>query len=210
MRRRAAQPADRAVVAARLAAALATLACALPVAFGFAAPAAYLACKAWQRYVFAGLSPQIVDEAANTALFAAVATVIAVGLGLVVTGAVAAAAGASDAGDGAGFDAGYAVPGTILAIGLLPVVTLADRQIDAVAWRSGATGRGFCCWARGGADPCLYGAVSGHRHRRHRDRLSRRPPSLDHVARTLGRTPPASSARCTCPIARPALAAAGC
>ena len=191
-------------------AALATLACALPVAFGFAAPAAYLACKAWQRYVFAGLSPQIVDEAANTALFAAVATVIAVTLGLVVTGAARLRPGRLTQVTAQLSTLGYAVPGTILAIGLLPVVTLADRQIDALARAIWGHGPGLLLLGSGAALIYAYtarflaiatgGIESG---------LSRVPPSLDHVARTLGRTPAGVFREVHMPIARPALAAAG-
>ena len=191
-------------------AALAMLACALPVAFGFAAPAAYLAIEAWERYVFAGLSPRIVAEAGNTAMFAAMATVIAVGLGLVVTGAARLRPGRFTQTLARVSTLGYAVPGTILAIGLLPVITLADRQIDAVARAIWGSGPGLLLLGSGAALIYAYtarflaiatgGIESG---------LSRVPPSLDHVARTLGRTPAAVFREVHVPISRPALAAAG-
>ena len=191
-------------------AALATLACALPVAFGFAAPAAYLAIEAWERYVFAGLSPRIMTEAGNTAMFAAIATGIAVGLGLVVTGAARLRPGRFTQALARVSTLGYAVPGTILAIGLLPVITLADRQIDAVAQAIWGSGPGLLLLGSGAALIYAYtarflaiatgGIESG---------LSRVPPSLDHVARTLGRTPAAVFREVHVPISRPALAAAG-
>ena len=140
----------------------------------------------------------------------AVATVIAVTLGLVVTGAARLRPGRLTQVTAQLSTLGYAVPGTILAIGLLPVVTLADRQIDALARAIWGHGPGLLLLGSGAALIYAYtarflaiatgGIESG---------LSRVPPSLDHVARTLGRTPAGVFREVHMPIARPALAAAG-
>lgn len=191
-------------------AALAMLACALPVLLGFAAPAGYLLVEAWKRYLYAGLSPRILTEAGNTAMLAAMATLVALILGLIVTGAARLRPGHLTRGAARLSTLGYAVPGTILAIGLLPVVTMADRRIDALAQALGGASPGLLLLGSGAALIYAYvtrflaiatgGIESG---------LARVPPSLDHVARTLGRTPAGVFRDVHMPISRPALAASG-
>ncbi len=188
----------------------ATLVCALPVALGFAAPAWYLVGAAWARYRFAGLSPRIIEEAGNTALFAALATMVALVLGLVVTGAARMRPGRLTRSMARLSTLGYAVPGTILAIGLLPVIALADRQIAAVSQALLGAGPGLLLLGSGAALVYAYvarflaiatgGIEAG---------LSRVPASLDHAARTLGRSPGQVFRQVHVPISRPALAASG-
>ncbi|QLH13300.1 iron ABC transporter permease [Paracoccus pantotrophus] len=188
----------------------AMLVCALPVALGFAAPAWYLASAAWARYRFAGLSPRIIEEAGNTALFAAAATLVALLLGLVVTGAARMRPGRLTRSMARLSTLGYAVPGTILAIGLLPVIALADRQIAAVSQALLGAGPGLLLLGSGAALVYAYvarflaiatgGIEAG---------LSRVPASLDHAARTLGRSPGQVFRQVHVPISRPALAASG-
>ncbi|WP_449045799.1 ABC transporter permease [Paracoccus versutus] len=188
----------------------ATLVCALPVALGFAAPAWYLVGAAWARYRFAGLSPRIIEEAGNTALFAALATLVALVLGLVVTGAARMRPGRLTRSMARLSTLGYAVPGTILAIGLLPVIALADRQIAAVSQALLGAGPGLLLLGSGAALVYAYvarflaiatgGIEAG---------LSRVPASLDHAARTLGRSPGQVFRQVHVPISRPALAASG-
>ncbi|MBT0781956.1 iron ABC transporter permease [Paracoccus sp. pheM1] len=188
----------------------ATLVCALPVALGFAAPAWYLVGAAWARYRFAGLSPRIIEEAGNTARFAALATLVALVLGLVVTGAARMRPGRLTRSMARLSTLGYAVPGTILAIGLLPVIALADRQIAAVSQALLGAGPGLLLLGSGAALVYAYvarflaiatgGIEAG---------LSRVPASLDHAARTLGRSPGQVFRQVHVPISRPALAASG-
>ena len=187
----------------------ATAFCALPVGLGFAAPAAYLVTEAWARYRFAGISSRILNEAANTALFSAIATGVTLALALVVTGAARMRPGRVTQAMARISTLGYAVPGTILAIGLLPVITLLDRQIAGVsrlfldeAPRMLLLGSGaaliyayaarFLAIATGGIE-------SG---------LSRVHRSLDHAARLLGQGPAGAFRKIHVPISRPALTAA--
>ena len=101
---------------------LATLACSLPVLIGFAAPAAYLAWESGKRLVQgSGVSEGLVSSLLNTLGLALGVTVIAVAAGLVVawatrTGISTRAPSRWPAQLAA---LGYAVPGTVLAIGLL-------------------------------------------------------------------------------------------
>lgn len=188
----------------------ATLFCAVPVALGFAAPAAYLVTEAWARYRFAGLSPRILAEAGNTALFASIATLCVLALALIVTGAARLRPGRLTQALTRISTLGYAVPGTILAIGLLPVIALIDRQISAVGHALWGTAPQLFLLGSGAALIYAYcarflaigsgGIEAG---------LSRVPRSLDHAARSLGRTPGQVFRQVHMPISRPALAAAG-
>lgn len=188
----------------------AMLVCALPIMLGFVAPACYLVAAAWSRYRFAGLSPRILAEAANTAFFAVVATLVALLLGLVVTGAARLRPGLLTQSMARLSTLGYAVPGTILAIGLLPVIALVDRQISAVSQTLFGAAPGLLLLGSGAALIYAYAArflaiATGGIEAG----LSRVPRSLDHVARTLGRNPVQVFRQVHVPISRPALAASG-
>ncbi|UXU76628.1 MULTISPECIES: ABC transporter permease [unclassified Paracoccus (in: a-proteobacteria)] len=188
----------------------ATAVCALPVLLGFVAPASYLIYHAGQRLHYAGLSPRILAEAANTALLAALATLVTLALGLVVTGAARLRPGRMTQAAARVSTLGYAMPGTILAIGLLPVVTLIDRRI--AAWVQDLTGLSPGLLLLGSGAALIYAyaarflaiATSGIEAG-----LSRVPRSLDHAARTLGRSPGQVFRQVHVPISAPALAAAG-
>jgi iron(III) transport system permease protein len=192
-----------------LAAAGAFLACAVPVALGFLAPAASLAFEAAKRVRFAGVSPRLLAEAANTAAFAAAATVVVVALGIAVTGAARLGPSRLTAAAARASSLGYAIPGTVLAIGLLPVVTLVDRQVAALG--EGLFGHAVGLLLLGSGAALIYaytvrflaistgGIEAG---------LAQVSPSLDHAARTLGRTGAGTLRDVHLPIARPAVAAA--
>lgn len=104
---------------------------------------------------------------------------------------------------------GYAIPGTVLAIGVLYPVTLADRWIYGL-WRGYfGTGLGLVLLGSGSALVLAYtlrflaistgGIEAG---------LSRIPPSLDGAARTLGASPLRLLATIHIPLSRAAIAAA--
>ncbi|MFV0409824.1 MAG: ABC transporter permease [Paracoccus sp. (in: a-proteobacteria)] len=188
----------------------ATAFCALPVLIGFAIPASYLIQQAWRRIALAGIPAKIWTEAAQTAAIALTATLIALGLGLLVSAAPRLRPNGVTRGAARLATLGYAVPGTILAIGILPVTTFADRQIGAVlGWfmtdppRLLLLGSGaaliyayvtrFLAIASGGVEAGL----------------TRIPVSLDHAARSLGRTPSGVFRQIHLPLSRASLAAAG-
>lgn len=174
-------------------------ACLLPVALGFLAPAGHLAALAHARLAQHGLPTGLPAEIAATLLYAGLATVFCAGIGLLV------AASPEVLGRRLGAllvrlaGLGYALPGVILAIGLL-------------AWLGGlgaASGLPLAALAlgSGGALVAAYllrflaiGAGAAETG------LARVPPSLSDAARLLGHPPLAALRRIQIPLALPALA----
>jgi iron(III) transport system permease protein len=181
----------------------------LPVLLGFALPTAYLVDQSIERIRFAGLPSALLDATLNTVTMAAVATAVILVLGLVVAYTVRVAPGVLSRGLERAASLGYAIPGTVLAIGLLAPLGafdgwLADRLEDAFGISTGllllgsgaalvyAYSTRFLAVSTGGIE-------SG---------LVRIAPSLDHAARTLGQTRSGVLRRVHLPMIRPALAAA--
>ena len=181
----------------------------LPIVVGFVGPATYLISAAVRRLEFAGLSLPLLQATANTVSVSAIATLSVLLCGFVVayaprlrTGTLAAAAARIAT-------LGYAVPGTVLAIGILVPVAALDRTLD--AWWRGWTGLPMGLLLLGSGAALIYaytarflaisagGIESG---------LSRIPPSFDHAARTLGQTATGTLLRVHLPLSRPALIAA--
>lgn len=181
----------------------------LPMLIGFAVPAAYLAVQAFKRVQFAGMSRFLVAETINTVTMAAIATAATIGLALCVvyttrlTRAPAAAAAARVA------SLGYAVPGTVLAIGLMMPLASIDNGIDEMTQRFLGVSTGLLLSGSGLALIYAYvvrflaiatgGIESG---------LARVPHSLDYAARTLGETAGGTVRHIHIPLIRPALLAA--
>ena len=193
----------------RAAGLLALLATLVPVCFGFLFPASYLADAAGKRIAFSGVSPAILNEVVNTVSIATAGTLAALAFGLVIAFAARLAPGGVSRLFTRAALVGYAIPGTVLAIGVLYPVTLADRWMDGL-WRSYfGTGLGLLLLGSGSALVLAYtlrflaistgGIEAG---------LSRIPPSLDGAARTLGATPLRLLATIHIPLSRAAIAAA--
>ncbi|MBK3425860.1 ABC transporter permease, partial [Methylobacterium ajmalii] len=188
-------------------AALAALALGLvPVALGFLAPASYLAAEASRRLHRAGLSGAILSESLNTLVYAALATVVATILGLVV------AAGPRLLG-GRWHEAllrcatfGYAIPGAILAIGLLPPLAALDGLLDGAS--RALTGAPLAAMGLGTGAALVYAyavrflAVTAGSSEAG---LARVPRSLGDAARILGRGPVGALAKVHLPLTWPAL-----
>src|SRR5690606_16941508 len=115
----------------------------LPVLVGFVAPTAYLVAETWQRLgQEAGVSPMLWTSAWNTLRVATLATIGTVAAGLVLAWALRLAqarratqlaATARRLGS-----LGYAVPGTVLAIGLLvPLAWFDDGANGVLQWFGG-------------------------------------------------------------------------
>ena len=104
---------------------------------------------------------------------------------------------------------GYAVPGTVLAIGLLPIVTGIEAGIDTTTRRLFGFSTGLLLIGTGAAIVYAYvarflavaagGIEAG---------FSRISPSLDDAARTLGQTAGGRLWRIHLPMSRPAIATA--
>ncbi|WP_296246327.1 iron ABC transporter permease [uncultured Stenotrophomonas sp.] len=184
----------------------------LPVLLGFVVPAAYLLWEAVERLQVAGFSPQLLVALWNTLRIALLATVVAMALGLLVAWALRLAQArrrnALAMASSRTATLGYAIPGTVLAIGLL----LPLGGLDAVASR-------LLVLLGGQPQMLLMGSVTvlvlaytlrflavsvggieaG---------LARIPLSLDQAAASLGEGAAGMLRRVHLPLLRPALAAA--
>lgn len=178
----------------------------MPVAIGFLIPAAYLAEGAVTRIVRAGLPPTLSDEIANTILYAAAATLIATVIGFLVAAAPRLASPRIGAVLIRIASLGYALPGTILAVGLLAPLALVDSALSRV------TDVLF------GATPALIGLGTGSALVTAylvrflavgigtcEAGLARVPESMPDAARMLGRGPTAAVRQIQLPLAWPAL-----
>lgn len=187
----------------------ATLAATLPVVLGFVLPAGHLAIEAAARLLRTDASAHLVRAGFATLAVATLVTALCVAAGLVV----AWAARASREAGGARLVArrallrvasvGYAVPGTVLAIGLLTPALALDHALGDLLDRRGLllTGSGVlllvACTIRFLAIPA-GAAESG---------LARLSPSLEQASRLLGESANRTLARVHLPLLRPALAA---
>ncbi|KGD13862.1 ABC transporter permease [Burkholderia pseudomallei] len=180
----------------------------LPVAVGFGAPAAYLVHETAQRvHLVGGVSAQLLASLGNTLAVALTATVVTLGGGIVVAWATRRTR------DSARFQpgrvcarlasVGYAVPGTVLAIGLLAPLALADRAIAAVLGRDalvlmGSAAALVIAYAIRFLAIPAGGIEAG---------LARIPASLEQASRTLGESAGMTLRRVHLPLLRPALGA---
>lgn len=185
---------------------LATAAAALPVLIGFVLPAGHLAVLAWKRAVEGhGLSPEVLSGAMHSAGLALSVTVIAVAAGLIVAWASRSTGGAGRPrawwlGSAA---LGYAVPGTVLAIGLLPPALAVDGWIADLLGLPGLPLMSVgAVLVVAGAIRFLALPIGGVEAG-----LARLPAPLEQAARSLGETPLGTLRRVHLPLLRPALMA---
>jgi len=187
----------------------ATAICALPVLVGFALPFVHLLVAAADRVGFAGIPAEIVGETANTVALSGAGTALALAAGLVV-----AAASRFDGGRLAAFFAraagiGYALPGTVLALGVLIPAAALDNALDHAARAVSGASAGLLLIGSGAALVYAYavrfltisagGIEAGY---------ARLPRALDQSARTLGHGPASILRRIHWPLLRPAIGAA--
>ncbi len=188
---------------------LVALAC-LPVLLGFVAPAFHLGLEAVRRLAFAGIEAHILQQAVNTVMISAIATAVTVGLAFVLVYTLRQARSAT------GVRAlvriaslGYAIPGTVLAIGLLGPLGWMDGALhESAEWLWGA-GTGMVLGGTGFALVYAYAvrflAIGNGSIEAGFDKI---PQSLDDAARSLGVGATRRARRLHLPLARPALAAA--
>jgi len=181
---------------------------ALPVLFGFAVPAIYLAAEAWKRWRFAGFSDRLVGEAVDTLFYAGGATLLTLVLGVVAAFALRLSSGWAGPLIYRLATTGYAMPGTVVAIGVLLAVAPFDRAVDGAArdWFGVSTGLLLI----GSGTALIYAYVvrflaitAGSADAG----LARVPRSLDDAARTLGRSAGGTLCAVHLPLTRASLAA---
>lgn len=184
--------------------------CFLPIALGFVAPGIYLCVEAWKRFRFAGISSRIWDEIVNTVVVSSIATFVVLLCGLLFAYAARTCPGRVTALAARASTLGYAVPGTVLAIGLLVPLGLFDRfWADSVERLTGVS-PGLLLLGSGAALVLAYSArfmaISTGGIEAGFSRIS---PSLDHAARMLGQTSTGVFRNIHLPLSRTALASAG-
>ncbi len=182
----------------------------LPVVVGFVGPAIYLVVAAAKRFDFAGLSPALLRAALNTLSVSALATMVVLLAGFAVAYAARLQPARATGLAARVATLGYAVPGTVLAIGILIPVAAFDRSVDGFMRSSFGWSTGLLLLGSGAALVYAYAArflaisVGGIE-----SGLSRLPLSYDHAARTLGRGPGGTLVHVHLPLSRTALTAAG-
>lgn len=184
----------------------ASIAAALPVAIGFVAPALYLVWETAKRLrQGGGISDGLLASLGNTLALAAGVTLAAVAAGLVVAWTVRSQGSTVNRARWQARVAtlGYALPGTVLAIGLLTPALAFDAALGALLGREGLPLMGagivlvMACAIRFLAMP-VGGIEAG---------LARIPPALEQASRLLGETAGGTLRRVHLPLLQPAIAA---
>lgn len=170
-----------------MAAVSALAACLLPVLIGFGVPVLHLLVATVQRIARSGFPPELLAEARNSALLAFGGMALAVGLGLIVALASRLKPGQVTSGLARLASVGYAIPGTVLAVGLLTPLAgfdnwlhLLGRDIAGVSLGLVLSGSGFAlviAYAVRFLAICIGGLEAGY------GKIS---PHLDMAARSLG------------------------
>ncbi|MCA0394560.1 MAG: iron ABC transporter permease [Proteobacteria bacterium] len=183
-----------------------------PVLVGFVAPTTFLAVESWERLnTGGGVSATLWSSAWNTVRVALAATVATLLFGLVLAWALRLAQARRDTRIASAAlrigGIGYALPGTVLAIGLLAPLAWFDDGANALLQAFGVEPR-MVLMGSASALVLAYvmrflviasgGIEAG---------LMRVPHSLDQAARGLGASPGAMLRRVHLPLLRPALAA---
>ncbi len=181
----------------------------VPVILGFVAPAAYLVAETYKRLsIVGGVSSQLLSSTMNTLKIATTATLVTLVAGLIVAWAGRSLREGTRGNLGRLCarlaSLGYALPGTVLAIGLLTPFAFADRALAATLGTSGLILMGsitalVIAYAIRFLAISVGGLEAG---------LARVPPSLEQASRLLGETAAGTLRRVHLPLLRPALAAA--
>jgi iron(III) transport system permease protein len=187
----------------------ATIACCIPVVLGFLLPAGYLLHEVIARGLLVGFDAALARHALTTIALAATATAVTLALGFSTVAALryvkhrAIATCVNIAG------VGYAVPGTVLALGLLSPLVLVDDGINAVARAFGGRGVGLVLAGSAAALIIVYVirflAIAIGFAQAAYTRIS---TELDDVARMLGAGAGTLARTIHLPLARPAIAGA--
>jgi len=182
--------------------------CALPVVLGFVAPFALLLTQA-AAHVSEALEPDFWSAARNSVGVATTAAVVTVALGLLLAYARRVAPNLLVRATVRGAGLGYALPGTVLALGLIIPLAAFDNRLDALLRASLGISSGLLL------SGSLFVLVLAYAVRFLTVALSaleagfeRLSPNLDAAARALGETALSALWRVHIPLLAPALGAA--
>ncbi len=189
----------------------ALVAASLPVLVGFVLPFGHLAASAWERWRREGVSAQLIDSLWNTLTVALLATGVALLAALVVVWALRLARArrkpALETASVRLASLGYAVPGTVLALGLLVPLAAFDAGLSRALslfgiapqlWLMGSMAALVIAYTLRFLTIAIGNLEAG---------LERIPTSMDDAARSLGSTASATLRQVHLPLLRPALAA---
>jgi len=186
--------------------ALAALACALPVIFGFALPFSYLVHEVIARGLLAGFDIAIVQHTAMTVMLTVIAAVLTIAFGFGVAIAARLQPGSITAVCILAAGLGYAIPGAVLALGVLSPLVAIDEGINfvtqAIAGRSvglvlaGSSAALIIAYVLRFAAITIGFGQSG---------LGRISPDLDDAARVAGASAGTVVRTIQLPLLRPAL-----
>lgn len=188
---------------------IATVLCALPILLGFGLPAGFLIKEVTERGLVAQVDATFLAHLATTLALAAVATVAVLMLGTVVVTASRLARTRLTRAAQVVTGLGYAVPGTVLALGLLAPLVAIDNGLNVVwrAWTGERLGLVLMGSSAGIAIaytirflPIAVGSVAAG--------LDRVSAGLEDAARTLGARPRELVTQIQIPLIRPALSSA--
>ena len=188
---------------------IAAAACWLPVLLGFLVPLAFLIRETVVRGLLFGFDPALVKHAGHSMMLAGAATVLTLALGC---GAVLAARAARSRSLQAVIGVaglGYAVPGTVLALGLLAPLVATDAMLNWLGLNLAGVRLGLVLTGSGAAVVIAYAIrflaiPTGFTQAG----LARVPSEFDDVARLLGAKPRRVVRMIDLPLVRPALASA--
>lgn len=184
---------------------LATAACALPILIGFVFPAALLADYASRR-LDALSDPRLISAIKNTLTLSVSAALLTVVIGVVLTYAHRVQASRLTQLSGRIASIGYAIPGTVLAVGILIPLANFDNFVDGVARSTFGVSTGLLLIGSGTALVYAYMirflAVS---YGQIESGFGKVTPHLDMAARTLGRSSGRILFEVHLPILRPVL-----
>jgi iron(III) transport system permease protein len=185
---------------------LATAACFMPVAIGFLLPLGYLAREVIVRGLLVGFDPSLIRHTLSTVLIAGCATVLtlALGFGVAIALRLIRRPFAMVCVFIAGL--GYAVPGTVLALGLLSPLIAVDEVINSLTRGVAGIGVGLVLAGSSAAVVIAYtvrflAIATGFAQAG----LARISTDLDDVARSSGARPLGVVRSIHLPLMRPAL-----
>lgn len=185
---------------------VATGVCVLPVLLGFLLPAGYLLHEMVGRGLLSGFDTNLVRYTLTTVALASAATSITLVIGFLAVAGLRYTKHPAIAGCVNTAGIGYAVPGTVLALGLLSPLVLMDEALNSLM--RALTGHGVGLVLTGSAAALVVAYVirflaiaigfaqAG---------FSRIAPELDDVARILGAEPGRLARTIHLPLARPAI-----
>lgn len=192
-----------------LGAAAALLLCGVPVLTGFALPAGIFVYMAWSTGD--GRAAEVaVDHGKHSLALASIAAAAAVVIAVLIAYAHRLAKGPLTAAAARVAGLGYALPGTVLGLGLLIPLTFLDHRLNDLTRR-------FFDWTPGLVlSGTVFAVLLGYQTRflgvalaLVQSAFGRVRPSLDDAARTLGTPPRMLLLRVHLPIVRSSVAAAG-